>query len=229
VITEHDIDCAGLYERTRVELLDLVGSLSGEQLSRTVPATPAWCVQDVVAHLTGIAADLNANRFTEDPDAWTAAQVQSRRGRSVAELRSEWDAEAPAFEAGLRLFGYETGAHFLGDLLQHVSDVRHALGLGRIDDDDALTAALDFYLQSFHETLVDSGTGTVTVGAGDHQVALGAGATVASWRAGRFEVFRALGGRRDEAQIRAHEWTGAVDAIVPLVSRYGLPAHGLDD
>jgi uncharacterized protein (TIGR03083 family) len=227
VIVEHDIDCPALYERTRLELLDLVESLTHQQRSHVVPATPAWSVQDVVAHVTGIAADLNANRFSDDQDAWTAAQVDARRGRSVRELRTEWDAEAPAFEEGLRLFGYEMAAHFLGDLLQHVADVRHALGLERIADDHALTAALDFYLDSFHESLVEAEVGSVAVHVGGDRWALGTGDEVATWSASRYEVLRALGGRRDERQIRGYEWTGEVDAIVPLVSRYGVPPTGL--
>lgn len=56
---------------------------------------------------------------------------------------------------------------------------------------------------------------------------LGSGDVVASWTADRFDMFRALGGRRTEAQIRALSWTGDVDRIVPLVSRYGLPGTDL--
>ena len=55
----------------------------------------------------------------------------------------------------------------------------------------------------------------------------GAGAVVASWATGRYEMFRALGGRRSAMQIRDGTWSGDVDLIVPLVSRYGLPAAGI--
>lgn len=44
---------------------------------------------------------------------------------------------------------------------------------------------------------------------------LGSGDVVASWTADRFDMFRAL------------SWTGDVDRIVPLVSRYGLPGTDL--
>lgn len=227
MIVERDIDPAALYEQTRVGLLDLVRSLSDDQRATTVPASPLWSVQDVVAHLIGINADLRVGHYGPgDQEVWTAAQVESRRGRSVDELASEWDAEAPAFEDGLRTFGYEMGSHFLGDLLQHVADVHHALGRPPIPDDTALLVALDFYLDSFHETLVEAGVGSVRVDAGGDDWTLGAGDLVASWAASRFEVFRALGGRRDAAQIRA-DWTGAVDIVVPLVSRYGLPTEGI--
>ena len=142
-------------------------------------------------------------------------------------MATEWDAEAPVFEDGLRAFGYEMGSHFLGDLLQHFSDVRHPLGLLRVPDDKTLLVALDFYLDSFHETLVTAGVGSVQVRPSGDEWTLGTGEIVASWVADRYEVFRSLGGRRDEAQIRAYEWTGDVDAIVPLVSRYGMPRQGI--
>ena len=69
-----------------------------------------WTVRDVVAHVVGIAADLNAGRFgSGSADDWAAEQVRSRKDRSVDELSDEWDLEAPRFEDGLRLFGYELG------------------------------------------------------------------------------------------------------------------------
>jgi len=224
VITEREVDCGRLYEQKRGDLIGLARSQSDELLSTMVPATPAWSVRDVVAHVVGIAADLNAGRLgRDDPDDWTAAQVQSRRGRSIDQLAAEWDTEAPTFEEGLRLLGYEVGAHFIGDLLQHIADVRHALGRARIEDDETLLVALDFYLDSFHETLIEVGVGAVAVQVSGQGWELGSGAVVASWTADRYEVFRALGGRRSEAQIRALDWTGDVDRVVGLVSRYGLP------
>jgi uncharacterized protein (TIGR03083 family) len=228
MLSDRDVDAAALYEDTRVALLALVRSLDEQQRATTVPATPAWSVQDVLAHVIGINADLRVGRYGPmAPDEWTAAQVESRRGRSIDELAAEWDAEAPGFEEGLRAFGYEMGSHFVGDLLQHLSDVRHALRLPRVPDDEVLLVALDFYLDSFHRTLVDAGAGAVQVRPSGDEWTLGAGEVVASWSADRYEVFRALGGRRDQAQIRAYTWTGDVDAIVPLVSRYGLPEQGI--
>jgi uncharacterized protein (TIGR03083 family) len=228
VIVEREIDSAALYEQTRLALLDLVESLSDEQRRATVPASPAWSVQDVIAHVTGIAADLNTGHLPEvDPEVWTAEQVESRRGRTLHDLRTEWDAEAPAFEDGLRLFGYGVGSHFLGDLLQHLCDVRHAVGLPRIPDDDTLLVALDFYVDSFHETLLEAGVGSVVLTVDDQHWTLGTGDVVATWTTDRYECLRALGGRRDEAQIRRAHWTGDVDRIVGMVSRYGPPTEGI--
>lgn len=224
MLPERMVDCGDLYRSKRQALLALARSLSPDQLQVHVPATPEWTVRDVVSHLVGIAADLNASEFgSGDPDAWTAAQVATRRARSLDGLAEEWEQEGPTFEDGLRLFGYELGSHFLGDLLQHTADIRHALGLGRFDDDIALAVALDHYLVTFGQALEASALGSVVVRLPDEEFTVGSGSVVAKLTGGRFEVFRSLGGRRSESQIRDMDWTGAVDTVLPVVSSYSVP------
>jgi hypothetical protein len=99
--------------------------------------------------------------------------------------------------------------------------------MARPDDDLALAVGLDFYLISFEETLDEARLGAVEVEVGDEAWTLGPGAPVASLRADRFELFRALGGRRSAAQIRALAWQGDADSVAPLMSRYPLPATDL--
>jgi len=52
------VDPATLYERTRREFVAVVLVLSEEGLEARVPATPAWSVRDVLAHVVGLAGDL---------------------------------------------------------------------------------------------------------------------------------------------------------------------------
>ena len=223
MIIEREVDCGALYQAKRHELLALARSLSNEQLGIVVPATPAWTVHDVVSHLVGIAADLNALRFgSGDADDWTAEQVRARRDRSIDELADEWEREAPTFQEGLVLLGYEIGSHYMGDLLQHMADVNHALGRHRLADDEALVVALDFYLDTFHEALLAAEVGSVTVRILGDEWLLGAGPVVASLAADRFDTFRCLGGRRSERQIRAMTWDGDPDRVVALMSPYPL-------
>lgn len=229
MVPERDVDCGALYALERRRFLEMQRSLDDLARSRRVPATPAWTVHDVLSHVVGIAVDLNAGNFGDqiDPDAWTGAQVDARRGHTVDELTAEWEAAAPQFEEGLRLLGYEIGSHYVGDLLQHAADVRHTLGLPRPDDDLSLAVGLDFYLISFEESLVEAGIGAVEITVDGEVWTLGPAAPVASVRAERFELFRALGGRRSDAQIRAFAWQGDADEVVPLVSRYPLPSTDL--
>ena len=225
MVPERDLDPAALYEVERRAFLDSLGALPAQSLATVVPATPAWTVRDVLAHLVGITADLNAQRFgSGDGDAWTASQVAGRAGRSVDDLAAEWDREAPTFEHGLRLFGYFLGAHYLGDLLHHVGDVRVALAQPPARDDEAIAVGLDFYLESFEETLTQTGLGAVDVEAGNERWRLGAGDPIASVGATRYEMFRALGGRRTLPELRQRlNWSGDVDAVIAVVSRYPTP------
>jgi uncharacterized protein (TIGR03083 family) len=226
VIAERSADCGALYGQKRRELLALAHALTEDELATPVAATPAWDVHDVLAHLVGIAADLNALRFDDPtPEAWTERQVEERRDRSVRDLEREWDAEAPRFEEGLRLLGYELGSHYVGDLLQHTQDVHAALGRGPIADDEALAVALDYYVDHLSHTLAAAGVGSVEVRVGDEAWTAGAGPVVATVAAGRLDLFRALGGRRSEAGVRALRWSGDVDLVLPHLSAYPMPTE----
>jgi len=230
MVPERDVDPAALYERERHDFVSFVGGLTPLEVATTVPATPAWSVHDVLAHLVGIAADLNAQEFgTGDSDAWTARQIETRRLDTIEQLADEWDREGPTFEAGLGLFGYDFGAHYLGDLLQHVGDVHTAVGRCPARDDIAVAVALDFYLGSFEETLAENDLGAVDVRVGDDHWRLGPAPVRATLTAERYELFRSLGGRRTLDEIRALQWSGDEEAIVGLVSRYPVPASTLHE
>lgn len=232
MVPTRDVDPAELYRQERLALVELLRTLDAGQLATVVPATPAWSVHDATSHLVGIAADLNAQRFPvpgSDPNDWTAHQVAMRRDATVADLAAEWDREGPGFEDGLRLFGHEMGAHYLGDLMHHVSDIHAALGRSPVRDDLVIAVALDFYLRSFEDGLAEAGIGAVEVRSGDERFLLGAGEPVAAVAASPFELFRSLGGRRTLAEVRGLDWSGDVDTIAPLVSRYPLPAASLHE
>ena len=224
------VDTGALYARKRAELLALLRACSEDELHRTVPATPDWRVRDTLAHVVGITADLNALDFgRDDPDGWTARQVDTRRGRSVDELAAEWERESTRFEDGLRLLGYSIGSHYVGDLHAHVQDVHAALGLPADRDELTVRVALDFYLESFGEQLDDDGVGAVAVQAAGEDHVVGSGAPVATVAGDPFELLRALSGRRSLAQVRRLAWTGDADRVIPVVSRYPFPGRDLVD
>lgn len=217
---------SAIYERLRLDLVALVRSVTPERRESVVPATPAWCVRDVLAHVIGIAADLNAGRFGEDdPDAWTAAQVDARRDRSLDELTTEWDVVAPTFERGLDLFGIEVGNHFVGDLAQHLVDVRVALGLEEQLPLDALRASLDFYLDDLDARMLARGVGIELVLDG-MRWQLGPPPPVARLRTTGLEALRVIGGRRSFEEARALDWSGDVERVIGLLDAYAEPIGG---
>jgi uncharacterized protein (TIGR03083 family) len=225
------IDTAALYARKRAELVDLVRGLPVERLELRIPATPDWRVRDAFAHVVGITADLNAGTFGDrsDPEAWTEAQVEARRSRTIDEIASEWERESAAFEGGLRLFGYELGSHYVGDLHAHLQDVRAALALPADRDPVTVLVALDFYLGSTDTALRAADVGAVEIVADEEHHVVGGGPPVATLRATPFEVLRTLSGRRSRAQIAAMAWTGDRDRVLTSLSRYPLPETDLFD
>jgi hypothetical protein len=170
------IETGDLYERTKGKFIATIEALSDEKLQVQVPATPDWSVRDALAHVVGLAADLNAQRFPTSDDVggevWTALQVERGRGRTLGEVITEWDREAPPFEDGLRVFGYETGSHFVADLYAHYQDVRHAIGLPADTGEPTVRVALDHYLGFVDEILIEAGWGTLDVVVGEKLVTL---------------------------------------------------------
>src|SRR6202034_1614537 len=82
---------------------ELLAGLDRSALAAQVPACPAWTVRDVLAHVTGVAADAGRGTyFRGAADAWrdirlaaardegTAGQVLSRRDQPAGTLVGEW-------------------------------------------------------------------------------------------------------------------------------------------
>lgn len=228
MIARHDLDPAGCYEQLRAEMIDVVRSIDDVELGRPVPATPAWTVHDVLAHVVGVTSDLNHQRFgAGDPDGWTAAQVTERSGWSVPDLVAEWDREATPFVDGLRLFGYGFACHFTADLLHHLADVQHALGRRHPPEDaPPVIAAVDFALDTCHEGLLAADLGPVVWTIDDESFTLGrtgADRRPLAVRSSRWDAARSIGGRRTRHQIAALDWSGDPAGVLDHVSCYPPP------
>ena len=233
------IDAGDIYEGTRARFVRTVRHLQPHDKATPVPATPEWVVGDVLAHVVGLATDLNAQRFPDVDDvggtAWTTRQVEARRATSMAAIVDEWDREAPVFEDGLRLFGYEEGSHFVADLHAHHQDVRGALGLSRDEDPITVCVSLDHYL-GFIDTMLRAGQwGTLDVTAGGERRTLGEpGKHHAGVSGSAFGVLRTFSARRSLRQVRQLSWEGDLDSLLTMLSDqfssgYSLPTNDLSE
>src|SRR5262245_10315435 len=113
-----------LYAEGRERIVEIVAGLSPELATAPVPTCPEWSVTDVLAHLTGICADVlagNTDGVATDP--WTEAQVSARRGRDIDELVAEWSETAPQVEALSEAFPPDLGAQWIADLTTHEHDI----------------------------------------------------------------------------------------------------------
>lgn len=217
-------DCGAHYAALRADLVELVRPLDAAARTTRVPASPEWCVTDVVSHVAGICRDLNHQRFpTGSADDWTAAQVAWGRTLGFDEVVADWTAESPTFEQGLRDFGYSMGCHFVGDLFVHATDVSAALGAPIDRTSVRMWITFDWYLESLGEDLT-AGSGALRVRAGGEDVTIGSGPVRATLSAPPFEILRACAGRRTRDEIARFAWEGEAGSFVERLSRYAIPA-----
>ena len=210
-----------MYRAGRIEMIAMGRSLTDEQAAMRVPACPEWTIKDVYAHQAGVVADALAGRLDGvATDPWTARQVDARKDKTLTEVLDEWEEIVEPFEAFL-----ETGAappQVIIDQWSHEQDLRAALDRpGNRDDDRAkfcLEALTGLRGQSWEHEAFDviGDSGTWRFGNGEPQVTL---------KASDYDLNRTLLGRRSLAQVRAMDWTGDPEPILPHLVVFAYSAE----
>lgn len=225
------MDHKAIYTDLRTRLETLVGGLDDAALAAPVPACPDWRVKDVVSHLTGIVDDsLAGNLGGVGSDGWTAAQVDKRREAPIGQILDEWEELAQRAAPMFENLPPEITASLIGDATTHEHDVRGALKDTEARDTEAVEVALGAYVRMLGQRVTEGGLPPVELRAGDEALAAGEGDPAASVTAtSRFELLRALTGRRTEDEVRALTWHGDPDPYVGIFSSYGWPAAPLGE
>ena len=205
-----DIDVGAVYAEGRCRVEALVADLPHEQATMTVPACPDWRVQDLVAHMSGVCADVLAGRLDgAGTDPWTATQVSARYDRDLSEIVAEWNENAPRVEAVAQDFG-PAGRQLVFDFFTHEQDLRGALGAPGARDCAACEIALEFIVPGFEAAAARSGLRPLRLVTGS-RVWAPAGVESAepteTLTIEPFEFLRAATGRRSATQIRAFDWS----------------------
>lgn len=216
------MDVGAVYRTARLRVEELVRPLSRSQLATVVPGCPHWTVRDLVAHLTGVAADgADGRREERGTDAWTAAQVVTRRGRALDELLGEWQAVAAPLETALS--GSGRGRRVVIDLVTHEHDLRGALHLPPEVglEDEAYALAFRSYLAALGERATAAGLPPLVVVTADGPFPVGDGEHPVTAHTTRHELFRALAGRRSEHQVRAWRWSAGADPWLDVMNQFG--------
>lgn len=206
-------DVGTAYAGCRARINELVGDLDAHQATAGVPTCPRWSVHDVVAHLTGVVSDALDGRLDGvATDRWTAAQVDARRARTMAELLAEWNSRAPTFEDLLDAIG-EPGRQAVGDAVTHEHDIRAALGASGARASDAVQIGFDFVARMFVAAATGRGFSlSVTTIDGLEFGDPGAGVVLTG---DAFELLRAMTGRRSVEQLLLMDWKGDPEAVIP--------------
>jgi uncharacterized protein (TIGR03083 family) len=209
-------DYAAIYRGVRERVTGLVDGLPDEVLNGIAPATPEWMLRDIVAHLSGITADIVAGNMAGVTGAqWTQAQVDARRDVALSDVLDEWARCAAIVEPGIAGAEPMMRRMLLTDAVTHELDLRGALGNRDGRDTDALDYGFQGVSRGIGSQREDAGALRIVHEAGDTVV--GTGDARATLRVTRFEVLRAAVGRRSPEQIEAWEWDGeALPATVVL-------------
>ncbi len=182
-------DFGALYSAARQRITSLV-TTDGVDLETIVPATPAWRVRDVVAHVAGVAADATSGNMAGAPgEAWTEAQVARGRDRTPAEVIADWEKSGPMLEGLLSSPAGAAASAAVIDVHTHEADIRHALGLSLAIPADFLAWAADSLRKAFHTAVAEAGLSPVTLTISDT------------------EWFRSRLGRRTADEVRAYDWS----------------------
>ncbi len=225
---------AAAYLEAKATTEALLTSLRAEDLARTCPSTPAWSIQDVVAHHVHATSDFLDGTFpaatytaivggdepervlaAEERDAWTASGVEVRRGRPLPAIFAEWD----ELVAGID----DRGAGMVLDLGMHLADIAEAIGAA---DVVSLRVAEESILGWYHAFVVPrlavAGTAVALVATdsgrrwGSSSIPTVAGTT--------YDLLRTIGGRRTRAEADALlDWGQSADDVRDLLPVYGWP------
>lgn len=218
----------------------------GVDVDTSVGACPGWSVRDVVAHHVGAMVDLTTGNVSEfgtferlldqwrdddvarDRDAMTARQVEERRSRTVEQLVAEWREAAQALLPMLRgdisfppSVAVFAGSVAINDVVVHEGDVRAALGLERAPESVALGLALRGYAFSLEHRIRERELPALVLAYAGKELTLGDGDVGGRVAADRFELVRAMAGRRTADEIRELSWEGDPTPYLPVISEYG--------
>lgn len=244
------LDLARAYAETQRSVADFVRSLPQEQLQQKVPASPDWSVQDVVAHVAGLAGDVAYDRAPPDldvvrsltdsaqaelRDAMTKKQVASRRGRSMGEILDEWTealSDLIPMISGERPFPRAApfiDAALVTDLATHNQDIRNGVGVPGDRDSEGVSVAFVAYASALGLRVATNGIPALRLRYDGKERKLGDGELGATVTASRYELYRALAGRRSREQILQLEWEGDPDPYVDLIPAYGPRSDSLEE
>ncbi len=223
--------------------------LTDDTAAVVVPATPAWAVRDVVAHLCGLGRDwLDGDLAGYGTAAWTDRHVADRRGLSAADVVAEWEATTDALRpllvnpesAGIAFpvitaFGPVSAQAapviVVTDACIHEHDIRAALGAPGARDSDAVDIAMRSHVAVLRFVGAAAGLPDLLLSATDtgRQWRVGRGEPEATLEAPAFELFRATSGRRSLGQIEAMTWSGASASWIEniVMPAFSMPAEAL--
>ena len=219
-------DLPEIYREGRQRLLALAPTLSAEQLRTLTPTCPEWTVQDIYAHLTGLAAEIVGGRIEgRGSSERTAIQVGSRRGHSIAEICDEWRSLADDIDGAINAAG-RVLTPLAVDIWTHEQDLANAAGVESGRDGTGLLVTMNAAWAT-KAKLREAGIPPLRFVAGRVDWVIGDGDPGATVRMSEYEMARAVLGRRSRAQLAAYHWEGDPDPYVEHMTFFDTPEYDI--
>lgn len=198
--------CADAYRALRARVSEIVRAAEPAALDALAPATPEWRVRDVLAHIVGVNTDILTGTLDGvASDAWTEAQVSTRRDWPIEQMLEEWAESASEVEANAPILGPAVG-QWVYDACTHEHDIRQALGAPGARDSGAVVIGFEWATDRLADTLDHKDVPGVVLHTEAGSKAVGTLAPATGVHASRFEIVRAMTGRRSRAQVEAYGW-----------------------
>lgn len=215
------------YAAARQRIIDLVRAAGVDAVAnRIVPATPAWTVHHLIAHLRGEVVDMMDNNLEGAPgDEWTAKQVARFASTPIEVLFHEWAHDSKFIEALLRA---GTAGPFaipcVMDIHAHEQDLRGLFGM----PGERSGAFYDWAVPLLGGRIADrvAKAGLAPMALVTPLGTFGADGAAVTLHVSDWEYTRIAFGRRSVAQICRLDWRNtsgsAVDAApyAPLLMRF---------
>lgn len=214
-LTPDPMTAIAIYAETRAHLISQVRDLSIADSATIVPPCPAWSVSDVVAHVTGLVADLLAGRKPPlGTDEMTSRQVATRSDMSIRAICDEWAGNAD----GIAEF---MGAHpryavgLTADLAVHCHDIAETLDAVQVPPAVSTATGCERYVPLLQERVAEQLDIALRVDLDGRVWEPTAGSTPVAMSGTPTEFLRSVTGRRTRAQVDGlFTWTGDGSAIL---------------
>ena len=143
-----DTEVSAAYTELRARVVALLRSLPESAGDRVVPHCPAWTVRELASHIFGVPDDIiNGRMDGVASDAWTQAQVERHRGKTLKQIADAFEGLSTPFDAMLPHFPAMARSQMTMDAVTHEHDLRHAVGKPAARESVAVTAAVAWLRQ----------------------------------------------------------------------------------
>lgn len=220
------------YFLSRTRFTSLLTDAPSEWATLPVPTCPAWNVHDLLAHVSGIAAEIvGGNGPGADSQAWVDAIVDARRDVPLVGLLEEWSMVGPVFEE-MAAETRRLAVPLSYDTVVHEHDLRHAIDRPGARDASGVMSSMevavwlmsnDLNRREFGRVVFRAGGRDWECGTGEPRLELDlddAGLDVPPvW-----ELLRLTGSRRSLAQATRLPWKGDFPEGLAALLHMDLPA-----